>query len=308
MVFAVWNFLLTAGLCVIQFTSSLFVDKTSKSLTSVPQDITVLVTDLKLDSNYITRITNSSLVLYTELRILRLKNNGLTYIEDGSFDHNGKLEQLLAMTNRIIQLPHSFGSAALSLRIIQFWCAVRNEAFSTANFSEMIRLEWLNLGCVDFDGTFDASVLPRNLEYIGLNLAGLSQFPDLVRYAPNAVTIGLSRNTITKIPREQLVGNLALQKLYLQQNRVSTMPDMYHLPLTDLFLDRNPLVCDIALCWIRMWLWMKTPLITDAIKCDTPDTLQHALLMDINPITLACQTGRSNWKSTDEIICRLKTG
>ena len=308
MVLTVCNFLFTTGLCVIQFTSALLVDKTSTGLTGVPQDINVLVTDLKLDSNYITRITNSSFVLYPELRILRLKNNGLTHIEDGSFDHNGKLEQLLAMTKSMIQLPHSFGSAALSLRIIQFWCAVRNEAFSTANFSEMIRLEWLNMGCVNFYGTFDASVLPRNLEYIGLNLAGLSQFPDLVRYTPKAVTIGLSRNTITEIPREQLVGNLALQKLYLQQNKISTIPDMYHLPLTDLYLDRNPLVCDSALCWIRMWPWMKTPLTTDDITCDTPVNLQHALRMDINPITLACQTGGSNWKSTDKIIYRLKTG
>ena len=207
MILTVWNFLLTTGLCVIQFTSALVVDKTSTSLTNVPQDINVLATDLKLDSNYITRITNSSFVLYTELRILRLKNN-----------------------------------------------------------------DWL------------------------------------IDYAPNTVTIGLSRNTITEIPREQLVGNLALQKLYLQQNKVSTIPDLYHLPLTDLYLDRNPLVCDSALCWIRMRPWMETSLITDAITCETPDTLQYALLMDINPITLACQTGRWNWKSIDKIIYRLETG
>ena len=129
MVLAVRTFLLIIGLCGVQFASTLSVDKTSMNLTSVPQDINALVTDLKIDYNYITRITNKSFVLYTELRILRVKKNGLTYIEDGSFEHNAKLEQLLAMENSIIQLPHSFGSAASSLRIIHFWCTVHDEAF-----------------------------------------------------------------------------------------------------------------------------------------------------------------------------------
>ena len=105
--------------------------------------------------------------------------------------------------------------------------------------------------------------------------------------------IALSGNAITEIPRDQLVGNLELEILYLARNRISTIPDLYHLPLTDLYLAGNPLVCDNALCWIRMWPWMKPPLVTDAITCETPDSLQHALLMDINPITLTCQMGGS---------------
>ena len=296
MVFTVWNFLLTLGLCAIHIISALSIDKSRMDLTSVPKDINALVADLNLNSNYITRITNMSFVPYRELCILRVKNNGLTYIEDGSFQNNAKLEQLLAPRNRIMQLPHSFGPAAASLRTIDFWCAVRHEAFSTANFSEMIRLEWMNLGCVNLRGKFHASVLPRNLKYIGLGWLGLSQFPDLARYTPNVATVGLTGNAITDIPREKLVGNLVLQELYLPRNKISTMPDLYHLPFLHLGLARNPLVCDSALCWIRMWPWMNTPLIIDAITCDTPDTLQHALLMDINPITLACQMGRSNWR------------
>ena len=296
MVFTVWNFLLTLGLCAIHIISALSIDQSRMDLTSVPKEINALVADLNLDSNYITRITNMSFVLYRELCILRVKNNGLTYIEDGSFQNNAKLKQLLAPRNRIMQLPHSFGPAAASLRTIDFWCAVRHKAFSTANFSEMIRLEWMNIGCVNLRGKFHASVLPRNLKYIGLGWLGLSQFPDLARYTPNVATVGLTGNAITDIPREKLVGNLVLQKLYLAINKISTMPDLYHLPFLHLSLARNPLVCDSALCWMRMWPWMKTPLIIDAITCDTPDTLQHALLMDINPITLACQTGRSNWR------------
>ena len=296
MVFTIRNSLLVAGVCVVQIASMLSVDKRRMGLTSVPQDINASVTDLNLDSNYIIRITNMCFMLYRELGILRLKNNTLTYIEDGSFDHNAKLDKLLAPKNSIIQLPHSFGLAAASLRIIHFWCALRHEAFTTANFSGLIRLEWLNLGCANLHGKFHASILPHNLELIGLSLTGIPQFPDFSRYTPDVATIGLAGNAITDIPREKLVGTVALQKLYLPRNRLSTMPDLYHLPLTRLTLSRNPLVCDSALCWIRMRPWIEASFSTDAITCESPDTLQDALLVDINPITLACETGGSKWK------------
>ena len=302
MVFAVWNFLLTLGLCAIHFISALCIDKTRMNLTSVPKDINALVADLNLDCNHITRITNMSFVPYRELYILRVNNNGLTYIEDGSFQNNAKLEQLLVARNSIMQLPHSFGPAAASLRKINFWCALRHEAFSTANFSEMIRLEWLNLGCVNLNGKFHASVLPRNLKYIGLGWVGLSQFPDLARYTPNVATVGLTGNAITDISREKPVGNLVLQELYLPRNRISTMPDLYHLPLLYLGLAKNPLVCDSALCWIRMKPWMETSFSNDDITCENPDTLQDILLMDINPITLACETGGSKWSKLISIF------
>ena len=296
MVFAVWNFILTPGLCAIHFISALYIDKTRMDLTSVPKDINALVADLNLDCNHITRITNMSFVPHRELYILRVNDNGLTYIEDGSFQNNAKLEEIFAMSNSIMQLPHSFGPAAASLKKINFWCGVRHEAFSTANFSEMIRLELMNLGCVNLHGKFHASVLPRNLKYIALGLVGLSQFPDLARYTPNVDLVDLTGNSITDIPREQLVGNLVLQKLYLPMNKMSTMPDLYHLPLLYLGLASNPLGCDSALCWIRMRPWMETSFSNDDITCESPDTLQDALLMNINPITLACETVGSKWK------------
>ena len=144
----------------------------------------------------------------------------------------------------------------------------------------MIKLNWLNIGCNNHRGIFDASRLPRNLETIILSRPWLTQFPDLAHYTPNTATIMVAGNTITEFPGEYIVVNFAFKQQYLANKRLLTMPDMYRLPLTKLQMSRNPLVCDQSLCWIRMWPWMKTPsYITDDIRCETPDFLHGVLLV-----------------------------
>ena len=145
---------------------AIYVGKSNMGLTSVPQNISIQVTYLHLGGNKIIRITNMSFALFKELKILKLSGNGLTYIENGTFDHNAKPEKIYAKSNNIRQLPHSFGSAATSLRILDLWCALRDPAIGSMNFTEMIRLKLLNIGCRNLYGVFDASRLPLKLETI----------------------------------------------------------------------------------------------------------------------------------------------
>ena len=88
------------------------------------------------------------------------------------------------------------------------------------------------------------------------------------------------------------MGNSALKLLYLKNNRLSSIPDLYHLPLRRLSVTENPMVCNQSLCWIRMWPWVKTSYMNaDDMKCETPPVLQGVLLSDINPVTLGCHNG-----------------
>ena len=280
------------AMSVCFITSAIYVDKSNMGLTSVPQNISIQVTYLYLGGNKIIRITNMSFVLFEELKILQLYGNGLTYIENGTFDHNAKLEKINAKSNNIRQLPHSFGSAAISLRKLDLWCALRDPAIGSMNFTEMLRLKWLNIGCRNLHGVFDASRLPRMLETIGLNFARLTQFPDFALYTRSIAKIMVSGNRITEVPSEHIVESSTLKQIDLANNRLSTVPDFYHLPLRGLHMSRNPIVCDQSLCWIHMWPWMKTPdNIGRNIKCATPDFLQGVMLVDINPITLGCHNG-----------------
>ena len=54
---------------------TLFVGRRSQELNSVPQDIDALVTELDLNNNKITRVTNVSLMIYRELRVISLIYN-----------------------------------------------------------------------------------------------------------------------------------------------------------------------------------------------------------------------------------------
>ena len=178
------NILVTV-LPLIYVTSALKVDLESEGLRNVPQDINPEVTELDLDHNKIVRITHISLALYIEILVLSIEYNYVAFIEDGSFDYNSKLEELYTEGNKIIQLPEAFGSAAISLIILHFWCAIDEPAISKLNFTEMRQLEYLSIGCSKFPGKFNAAILPANLRRINLNYADPTQFPEFGRYTPN---------------------------------------------------------------------------------------------------------------------------
>ena len=234
-------------------TSAVSVDKSNMGLTFVPWDISIQVENLNLEYNRIIRITNMSFIQFIQLHTLKLSVNDLTYIENGSFDYNAKLETLSATGNNIMQLSHWFGAAAASLTNLHLWCALRDPAINNMNFTEMINLDWLNIGCSNLHGGFDASRLPRNLKNVCLNYGGLTKFPDFARHTPNIATIMTTGNATTEVPSEYIIGNTTLKQLTLNRNRLSTIPDLYHLPLTSLALNENPIVCNQSLCWLLPW-------------------------------------------------------
>ena len=93
---------------LLHVTTAVQVVMQGRNLTSVPQDISELVTDLYLSHNKITRITYGSFQQYKKLRKLNINNNNIISIDDGSFNNNAYLMELNAMYNSITHLPESF--------------------------------------------------------------------------------------------------------------------------------------------------------------------------------------------------------
>ena len=234
--------ILATVLPLIYVTSALIIDLESEGFRNVPQDINPKVTELDLDRNEIVRITHISLALYKELLVLSIEYNYVAFIEDGSFDYNSKLEEFNTEGNEIIQLPESFGSAASSLIVLHFWCAIDEPAISKLNFTEMRQLEYLSIGCAKFPGKFNAAILPANLRRINLNYAHLTQCPEFGRYTSNTEKLAIAANNIAEISSKSISGLSALKDIKLKNNDLSNIPDLYHLPLTDLKLSHNPLV------------------------------------------------------------------
>ena len=226
--------ILVTVLPLIYVTSALIVDLENEGLRNVPQDINPDVTELDLGHNRIVHITHISFALYKKLLVLNIEYNYVAFIGVGSFDHNSKLEELYAEGNEIIQLPESFGSAARSLIVLQFWCAIDERAISKLNFTEVRQLEYLSTGCANFPGKFNAAILPANLRRINLNFAKLTQFPEFGRYTPKIEKLAIAGNSIAEISSKSLSGLSALKYIKLKNNDLSTIPDLYHLPLSDL--------------------------------------------------------------------------
>ena len=280
-------------LCSFHKNEGMRVDMAHQNLASVPGDINVRVTDLELSNNKIARITNTSFMLYSELIEIGLHDNGLIFIEDGSFDYNAKLENLDLSSNIIQQVPQSFGPAATSLEDIHLWAALTKGAVKKLELKSMTNLRWLNIGNNDHQGAVDPDLLPSRLETIVLNAANVIDFPNFTRYNPRVSRISIGGNRHLKhIPESSLAGNLALNELNVHDNGLTTMPDLYHLPLAKLSLGGNPLICNQSICWIRMWSWMKTPLTLDTISCEAPESVQGKLLMETHPVASGCQNGK----------------
>ena len=85
---------------------------------------------------------------------------------------------------------------------------------------------------------------------------------------------------------------MELQRLNLNSNNFSAIPDFHHLPLAYIGLFDNPLVCNHSLCWIRMYPWTKPQLNIDDARCSSPQFPQWILLTSINPVILDCQHGK----------------
>ena len=203
------------------------------------------------------------------------------------------LRWLSMMYNEISQLPSTLGPPTTSSIDFNLWSAFQygvRALISHPFFAWFDSLKILNLGD-NAHGHFNASLLPRSLTYIDLGYARLVEFPDFSSQTPNLEDINVYKNPLQAIPRLHLKGMLRTRYLKVTDNLLTTIPDLYHIDFKELRVAGNPLECNQSLCWIRMWPWMKSPVLMDTPTCETPASLRGKPLMEIAPTDLQCYKG-----------------
>ena len=139
-----------------------------------------------------------------------------------------------------------------------------------------------------------------------------------ISYLQSMESFKIGHNQIMKIPEEFIIGlpnmklfgcdnnnllflpNISryfpqLQELYVQGNKLKTLPDLYDMPaLSILTVANNPYVCNSSLCWMRMLPWMKPSdsMIQDTPRCDQPTSVTGTEVSRFHPTAAKCYEGR----------------
>ena len=280
----------------------------------VPQDRDPNTTILKFSKLPIPVLDNTSFVRYANVIGIFMYDCSITYVKSGTFSAHWRLQVVSLQRNKIIEFSDNFGLATQSIIKIMLWAAFSLRRLQPFLFKKFPKLIYLNLGHNDWT-PFDPSILPIGLTSINLNYAyGLTTFPNFTNWTPNLKIINIYRNIIQEIPPDNVrnmtinyinIGGNRLTSipgynvypyinvLHLQANKLTTVPDFYNTTLKQLRIELNPLVCDYALCWIRMWPWMfDTPLLADTPICASPASVTGTPLMEVHPIHMECFNGK----------------
>ena len=149
-----------------------------------------------------------------------------------------------------------------------------------------------------------------SLELFYVNKNSLHAMPN-ISYLSKLTDVEFSENDITEIPASTLYGipkllTLKLTKnkisvlgdistlwahVYLKNNLLTTLPDLYDMRLETLMLEGNPLTCNQSLCWLRMWPWNKTLPTLDNTYCSNPSDMSQLKVVRVHPIKLKCFNG-----------------
>ena len=235
-------------------------------------------------------IPTDAFITYTNLTALEFQSAGIGYIAEGAFNGIDKLVSFISISNWNLQLPSDFGPATKTLTTLKFYDSL--PMYHKPVFPYFAAFE--NLKLLDIGGSWASYKIenfPTNLTIINLSYTIPKIFPNLgiigamlkeiniygihlhsmslqaVTGLNEVTTLEIQNNKLTAIPDISFMSKLEI--LQLHNNLLGSVPDLYDLPLTNLTLRGNPLICDKALCWIRMLPWTKpnSSIPTDTLVC-----------------------------------------
>ena len=184
------------------------------------------------------------------------------------------------------------------------------------NLTELINI-YLTYNKIAFIGK-NAFLYTSKLERIGIGWNELQTYPS-VSFLPRLISVQLYHNAIQWLPESHMEGlpridsllvgknrlsripNLShlssLKYLKIYENNLTTIPDCYELPLIEVDMAYNPWLCDVELCWIRMWPFKKPALKLEihsgaVANCAAPANLSGTALMEVHPVDMGCYKGK----------------
>ena len=252
-----------------------------------------------------------------------MSHNGISYIGRYAFKKNDKLYSLIIYGHKLSVFPTHFGGAAQNITYLEMkvsvWHPNDMESIQLLNFS---RLNFLALNRNRIKtGNLKMESLPA-LKQLYVSECTLQVFPDL-SVAPALRIVQLHFNNFSEIPAFSIRNLLKLRifafmgcrvthlpdlshlvklnVLFISDNKLIAIPDIYHLPLTRIEWTGNPMDCSKSLCWVRMWNYTKpwhllldTFNLESQLKCASPPEMAGIRMMDVHPVTMKCFAGNFN--------------
>ena len=242
--------------------AQLVVDRANQDLKAVPKDIDPDVTILKLSKNSITQIEDDDMAGLLRLEKLNIEFNEVRFISAKAFLNNTQLAELLLSYNPLRNLTLGY------LPSLKKLYAQRCNLKIFPDLSGTLNLEVAQLHGNDFTHISQYAVSGL------IKLRKLAFSHGDVRYLPDLSHL------------------MSLEKLVIADNALTSLPDLYHLPLTKVPWNANPVVCNTSLCWVRMWSFMK-PGISDLenVICAAPPEVTDLSLMGVHPVYMKCFDG-----------------
>ena len=252
-------------------TSAVFLQ--NSSLAHVPHDIRADVTKLDLEDNNILHLTDCCFCMYPLLKRLTLERNGLQTVNEMAFANNSRLLRLYLGYNRRVSFPSFLYGAGnsvvfINLRVDAHAAPDTLTNLSFVNYPSLERIDLKHNRITS--GVLNLSNLTSLTELIA-NGCGLDVFswaicctsiralptsPQPNQFIASTIYLWTHKTArITQLPSMQHL--VALEELTLQLNNLTTLQDLYDLSLTSVNLNRNSLMCDKLLCWLRMWCFVK---------------------------------------------------
>ncbi|XP_030849283.1 toll-like receptor 3 [Strongylocentrotus purpuratus] len=196
---------------------------THLDLKSVPQDLPSNTVILRLTSNKITTLFNSSFAYLPDIVILGLASNILSKIESGAFKPLAHLRELSLSNNRLVSLPsgllcmNNFLSTLIlcTNRLFSF----PGDALPWSNSIKKLDVSGNKISLID---SRDLKPLQNcSLERLSLVNNALSSLPlNIFSYLSTVRVLGISRNNFRKFHISMVLGSTVITNLFFESCKI----------------------------------------------------------------------------------------
>ena len=216
--FLIW---ISSALCVK-------VDLTNQGLEAVPRNLSTGISALILDQNIFVTLNSNSFDIYVRLKRISLQRCQTSCIEDGTFDNQYQLAFIRLDHCHIMQLPQSFGPSTTTMKEFSLYGGYgSNSIFKLPYFAAFPHLERLNLGGSNLI-SFDAVIIPTNVQRLRLDRAKLETFPDF-RNQTILEVLTVTDNYISIIPQAHIDTLYRLITFQADGNKIIQFPNFSHM-------------------------------------------------------------------------------
>ena len=232
------------------------------------------ITKLYLSNNWLATVRDGGFSGLNQLKYLYLDKNRLETVSAAWFSQLTQLDHLNLGRNQLRTIPFDAFDGLSQLTRLDL-TSNRMKTVNAAWFRQLTQLEYLSLS----DNRLET--IPQDAFY------GLNQLTSLSLSSNRLATLNatwfsklqrleylyLSYNQLEIIPDNAFNGLKKLMCLYLDNNRLTTVSSALFRSvsyLIDMSIDRNRLVCDCGLAWLRT----KANILYDNPLCSSPPALE----------------------------------